>query len=89
MADATVIFEGISATFEIDNPRDHVQESLVRGTFYELHQLLLHRHLIPMHSTVIDIGANCGNHTIFYARHTNACKIYPFEPNPGECPGRC
>jgi FkbM family methyltransferase len=82
MATAEVLFEGVSTIFEIDNPHDHIQAFQARGAFYELQQLLAHRCLIPMHSTVIDIGANCGNHTLFYAYHTRACKIYPFEPNP-------
>jgi FkbM family methyltransferase len=82
MATAEVSFEGLSTTFEIDNPHDHIQLFQAQGTFYELPQLLAHRSLIPMHSTVIDIGANCGNHTLFYARHTRACRIYSFEPNP-------
>jgi FkbM family methyltransferase len=82
MDTAEVTFEGISTIFEIDNPVDHIQAFHARGTFYELHQLLAHRFLIPMHSTVLDIGANCGNHTLFYARHTNAGKVYSFEPNP-------
>jgi FkbM family methyltransferase len=82
MTAAEVTFEGISTIFEIDNPADHIQAFHTRGTFYELHQLFAHRLLIPMHSTVLDIGANCGNHTLFYARHTGARRIYPFEPNP-------
>jgi FkbM family methyltransferase len=82
MTIANVSFESICTAFEIDNPADHIQAFQAGGSFYELQQLLAHRLLIPMHSTVLDIGANCGNHTLFYARHTNAVKIYPFEPNP-------
>jgi FkbM family methyltransferase len=82
MAASEVTYEGISTIFEVDNPDDHIQSYHARGAFYELHQLLAHRSLIPMHSTVLDIGANCGNHTLFYTRYTNACRVYPFEPNP-------
>jgi FkbM family methyltransferase len=82
MAASEVTFEGISTIFEVDNPNDQIQSHQMRGAFYELHQLLAHRSLIPMHSTVLDVGANCGNHTLFYAQHTNACRVYPFEPNP-------
>jgi FkbM family methyltransferase len=38
--------------------------------------------MIPMGSTVLDIGANIGNHTIFYAKFTWAKRVYAFEPNP-------
>jgi FkbM family methyltransferase len=34
-----------------------------------------------MKSTVLDIGANVGNHSLFYAMHTAAAFVYPFEPN--------
>ena len=29
---------------------------------------------------VFDIGANIGNHTVYFAKHTEARKIYSFEP---------
>jgi FkbM family methyltransferase len=50
--------------------------------FYEQAQLLAHRDLIPIGSTVVDVGANVGNHALFYSTHTYARLIYVFEPNP-------
>jgi FkbM family methyltransferase len=78
----SVAFEGKSIKFAIDNPLDHIQSFHRRGHFYEIRQLLAHRDLISMDSTVIDVGANVGNHTLFYAWHTYAKLIYPLEPNP-------
>jgi FkbM family methyltransferase len=78
---AEVSFEGVSSTFTIVNHLDHIQAHHGRGSFYELRQLLFHRDLIPQGATVLDVGANVGNHTVFYANHTPASKIYCFEPN--------
>jgi FkbM family methyltransferase len=81
----TVTFEGIDSFFHIADAADVIQGMQSAGQFYELHQLLAHRHLIPAKSTVIDVGANVGNHTIFYARHSPAARVYPMEANPKAC----
>ena len=77
-----VAFEGLATFFKIENPAEHIQGFHLRGSFYEIRQLLAHRDLIPMDSTVVDVGANVGNHTLFYAQHTQAARVYSFEPNP-------
>jgi FkbM family methyltransferase len=82
MVVGVVAFEGIETQFEVQNRSDHIQAFHARGQFYEIRQLLVHRDLIPMNSSVIDVGANVGNHTLFYARHTLAARVYPVEPNP-------
>jgi len=80
---ANVVFEGRTSIFNIDDSRDHIQGGFhANGRFYEERQLLAHRDVIPMNCSVIDVGANVGNHTIFYAKYTWARRIYPFEPNP-------
>jgi FkbM family methyltransferase len=67
--------------FAIDNPDDAVQSHLSRGTFYEPGLLRHHADMIFEGSTVLDVGANIGNHTVFYAL-TRAARVYPFEPHP-------
>jgi FkbM family methyltransferase len=79
---AEVSFEGATSVFHVQDELDVIQGEHAAGRFYELHQLLAHRNLIPAGCTVLDCGANVGNHTIFYARHTRAKRVYPFEPNP-------
>ena len=68
-------------TFHVDNPLDVVQKVLLKGRFYEHALLRYHRDFIFNGSTVLDVGANIGNHTVFYAL-SGAAKVYPFEPNP-------
>jgi len=83
MQTAKVAFEGSTSIFNIDDLKDHIQGGFhAAGRFYEQRQLLAHRDVIPMNCSVIDVGANVGNHTIFYAKYTWAKRIYPFEPNP-------
>ncbi len=79
---ATVAFDGVETRFFIDDPDDYIQDFHVRGQFYELRQLLTHLEAVPLGSVVLDVGANVGNHTLFYSHHSRAGRIYPFEPNP-------
>ena len=79
---AIVQFEGLATRFHIEDERDHIQEFHGRGEFYELRHLLIQRDLIHRRSSVIDVGANVGNHTLFYSQHTNAVRVYPLEANP-------
>jgi len=81
MHTSEVVFEGKTAQFCIMNSRDYIQGHHANGMFYEQAQLVAHRDLIPIGGTVLDIGANIGNHTMFYALHTFARYIYVFEPN--------
>jgi len=78
---ATVTYRGRALTFFIDNPRDSVQKFLARGRFYEADLLASHRDLIFRGSTVLDVGANVGNHSVFYALN-GPRRVYVFEPNP-------
>jgi FkbM family methyltransferase len=79
---AMVGFEGGRTRFAVDDPADHIQAHHCRGLFYEQRQMLAHLEVIPLGCTVLDIGANVGNHTLFYAHYSHAYRIYPFEPNP-------
>jgi FkbM family methyltransferase len=67
--------------FRLDDPLDVVQRRLAQGRYYEMDQLRAHRELIFKDSTVLDVGANVGNHTVYYAM-SRAARVYPFEPNP-------
>jgi FkbM family methyltransferase len=80
--EAEIRFEGKSVTSLIANKLDIIQWHHLKGGFYEMNQLLFHRNMIPHGSTVLDVGANVGNHTMFYATWTQAARIYCFEPNP-------
>lgn len=54
----------------------------LRGLFYEQSDLeVLFEHIKPG-AVCVDVGANTGNHTVFFAKVLNASKVIPIEPNP-------
>lgn len=78
----SIKFEGRVVQAAVDHPNDQLQTKHRLGLFYEIEQLIQHRNLIFHFSTVLDVGANVGNHSLFYGAYTSASLIYPFEPNP-------
>jgi len=59
---------------------EYVFEKIKSGTFYENDLLLRWTDSINENSIVFDIGANLGNHTLFFSKIKNAKKVYSFEP---------
>jgi len=78
---AEVAFRRRRVRFAIDDPGDSVQKHLARGDFYEPGLMRRHVELVPRGTTVVDVGANVGNHSVFYAL-SGAGRVYPFEPHP-------
>lgn len=76
------IVEIKGAKFFVPNaPRDLIQNiQLSKLTFFELDILQSIDKFINEKSVIIDIGANVGNHTVYWANITNVKKIYSFEP---------
>lgn len=59
-----------------------LEREQLRGMFYEQADLMSLRALVPEGATIVDIGANTGNHTLFFAKVLKAGRVIPFEPNP-------
>ncbi len=75
-------FGNTRVTFCTDRTNDPIQDRNRGGRFFEedaLEYLLGH---FPIGGTFIDIGANIGNHTLFFALLGNARRVIPIEPNP-------
>ncbi|MDR2463013.1 MAG: FkbM family methyltransferase [Verrucomicrobiales bacterium] len=70
------------ADFYVPNfPCDYVQNVIVNsGDFYERALLDRLRPLIVSGAVILDIGANIGNHTVYFAKVCGAKKIHAFEP---------
>ncbi len=64
----------------IDNPYDSIQVHHQKGSFYELEDLTFISEYISDGDVVLDIGANVGNHAIYFSKNTNASKIIVIEP---------
>jgi FkbM family methyltransferase len=63
------------------SPDDHIGSLLRRGVPYEHDLLEPLSWLLSDGDTVVDVGANIGNHTAYFAIACNAT-VHAFEPNP-------
>jgi len=50
--------------------------------YFEKDILLYLEKNYPVHNVILDVGANIGNHTLFFATHLRYNKIIAFEPIP-------
>jgi len=67
----------------LTNPGDLIQQAHVRGGFFEAESLDKLKALLKSpRPRIVEVGANIGNHVVWYARHLGAERIYPVEPNP-------
>jgi len=71
-----------SAKFYVPNyPIDYIQSDIVNNNnFFEYDLLQKLQPYIKKNAVILDIGANIGNHSIYWATRSNAKKIYSFEP---------
>ena len=67
-------FPFVATNFSVTLPQ-------VSGVFYELSALESLRSLVRPGQTVVDVGANIGNHTVYFAGEA-CCRVLPFECNP-------
>ncbi len=76
------IWQNNGVLFFVPNyPLDYIQSHIVdNGDFYERKELERIRKYIPTNAVILDIGANIGNHSLFWASQGMAKKIYSFEP---------
>jgi hypothetical protein len=60
---------------------DLIQRIILRSNnFFEIDVLERCRRYIPQGATIIDAGANIGNHAVYFAKLCGAKKIIAFEP---------
>ena len=68
--------------FFVDQPNDSIQAHHAAGQFYEREELELIRSHVKAGARILDIGANVGNHTVFFERVLGAKRVVPVEPCP-------
>ncbi|MGR3321944.1 MAG: FkbM family methyltransferase [Pseudooceanicola sp.] len=67
----------------LTNPADLIQNAYLQGHFFESDSLAKLKGLVKAERPrIVEVGANIGNHVVWYARHLDAERIYPVEPNP-------
>lgn len=60
---------------------DLIQKAILQHkTFYEHYLLLKVLKYIPKEAIIADVGANIGNHTVFFGKVCNAKMVFSFEP---------
>lgn len=77
-------FEKYNKTFNffVVNPEDTIQRCHAKGFFYEEEELVDLKLSIPNNSHILDVGANVGNHSVFFSNVCRAKKVICIEPNP-------
>lgn len=68
--------------FVLNSEVDHIQNVIRAGSFYELEELNLVAELAGNPKAILDVGANIGNHTLYFAHCFNPDVTIPIEPNP-------
>lgn len=78
----TITAEGVDYPIYLTSPdRDYIQKNLaMKGVPYELPMLTDMKARLRAESTILDIGANIGNHT-FYLAQVLGCQVIAFEAN--------
>jgi len=66
--------------FILDNVEDEIQKHLCSGKFYEENVLEYIKNIHKENWTIIDVGANIGNHSIYFDKFLNPKIVYVFEP---------
>lgn len=62
--------------------RDPIQRDHRAGQFFEARDLARLAEHLPPQPRVLDVGANVGNHALFFATQCAAARIVVVEPNP-------
>lgn len=69
-----IIYNGPNGIAEIEKNKNH---------FFEIHMLSDIAKLPYRPGICMDIGANVGNHTVFFSRFCNFDEVWAYEPNKG------
>jgi len=75
-------FEGFDFNFFIGNPDDAIQKQHLNGCLFDWPELSKMSEYINDGDTIVDIGANVGNHTVFWSKKYPSSTVVPFEPHP-------
>ncbi len=79
---ASCCIDRVEVSFFVKNARDPIQNYHLRGCFFEPDELRLMAKHIPSGAVIADVGANIGNHAIFFEKFTSPRSVILFEINP-------
>jgi len=75
--------------FLLNSDVDHIQGELRAGHFYELEELETIAKYTDRPKHILDVGANLGNHSVYFAHRFDPICTIPVEPNPQIIPLLC
>ncbi|MFX0544344.1 FkbM family methyltransferase [Roseovarius sp. S1116L3] len=73
---------GMGLSLCLNMARDPIQNAWRRGEFFEVEELEALEAHIKSGAHIIDIGANVGNHALYFATRLQAARVVVVEPNP-------
>ena len=73
-------YKGQNFRFFVEDHHDSIQAHHNAGEFYEIEELELLTRFIPRNARILDIGANIGNHSVWFEKILGAQTIVPVEP---------
>lgn len=73
---------GRDLTFCSNFDRDPVQKAQRKGGFFEADDLLKIAAHLSENARILDVGANVGNHAVYWATQCGAAQVTVIEPNP-------
>jgi FkbM family methyltransferase len=84
MARRLDVVRGLGRNFQFatDSEEDHIQSFIRSGSFYELEELELIGRFSGSPRRILDVGANIGNHSVYFAHRFDPDLLVPVEPNP-------
>ena len=74
--------DGKSVCFFITKEDEHIQRHHKQGKFYEEEELALLKKHMPDSPRILEVGANIGNHLIYYHHFIFPRDVVWIEPNP-------
>ena len=75
-------YENQGIRFFVDQPTDSIQSFHASGQFYEHEELSLMRRHTKAGAQILDVGANIGNHLVYFEKVMGAARVLPIEPVP-------
>ncbi len=73
--------DGVQYRFVCSTPTDAIQATLLDGRLFDQNELMTVAKYITDGDRIADIGANIGNHAVFFSKRFPASEIVCFEPN--------
>ena len=78
----TITDSGVEVIFTISALNWEIEWHWIERGLYERQELLFLKDFLPAGATVLDVGANVGNHTVFLGKCRPDLTLIPFEPEP-------